>query len=74
MSYNYDFELSFVENYDSNVISNASIPDKDSTFQNNVKEKINSILNIFSIYAGVKTMSCLLEYNQTKYKITLTRS
>lgn len=74
MSYNYDFELSFVENYDSNVISNASIPDKDSTFQNNVKEKINSILNIFSIYSGVKTMSCLLEYNQTKYKITLTRS
>jgi hypothetical protein len=74
MSYNYDFELSFIGNYDSNVISNASIPDKDSTFQNSVEEKINSILNIFSIYTGVNTMSCLLEYNQTKYKITLTRS
>ena len=74
MSYNFDFELSFVEQYDSNVISNASIPDKDAVFENSVQEKINSILNIFSIYQGVKTMSCLLEYNQSKYKITLSRS
>jgi hypothetical protein len=74
MSYNYDFELTFIQNFDSNVISNASIPDKDSAFQNSVEEKITSILNIFSIYKGVNTMSCLLEYNQTKYKITLLRA
>jgi hypothetical protein len=74
MSYNFDFELSFVQNFDSNVILNASIPDKDQAFQQAVEDKINSILNIFSIYAGVNQMSCLLEYNQTKYKITLSRS
>lgn len=74
MSYNYDFELTFTQNYDSNVISNSSIPDKDSAFQNTVKETINSILNIFDIYAGVNKMSSFVDYNQRKYKITLLRA
>jgi hypothetical protein len=74
MSYNYDFELTFIQNYDSNVISNASIPDKDSAFQNTVRETINSILNIFDIYAGVNKMSSFVDHNQSKYKITLLRS
>ena len=74
MSYNYDFELTFVQNYDSNIILNASIPDKDIDFQNIVKNTIESILNIFTLYQGVHKMSSFIEYNQTKYKITLTRS
>lgn len=74
MSYQYDFELTFVKDYDANVILNAEIPDKDEGFQAAVKGAVESIINVFNIYAGVHKMSSFIDYNGHKYKITLLRA
>lgn len=74
MSFEYDFELKFANDFDANVISNASIPDKNSEFQNIVKDTINNIKTVLNIYQGVNEMSSLIEYNQHKYKIIVSRT
>lgn len=74
MSFEHDFELRFIGDFDASVISNASIPNKDSDFQNAIKDAINNIKNVLNIYVGVSEMSTIVQYNQYKYKIILSRS
>ncbi len=74
MSFEHDFELRFVGDFDASVILNASIPNKDTDFQNAVKDAINNIKNVLAIYSGVNEMSTMVQYNQYKYKIILSRS
>lgn len=74
MSFEYDFELRFVGDFDDSIILNASIPNKDADFQNAIKDAINNIKNVLNIYDGVNEMSTLTQYNQYKYKIILSRS
>jgi hypothetical protein len=70
----FDFELSFTNTFDVNIIDNATIPDKDSTFKSIVEDEFNKINSILSLHTGVKVLSSFVDYNSSKYKIVVNKS
>jgi len=74
MSFNFDYELKFTNNYNIDVINNSNVPDKSVTFQDTVKSVVDNILNILNLYNGIKNMTTFTEYQNKQYKITVTKT
>ena len=70
-TFDFDHELVFGPTFDSSVITNSEIQDKDSTFIDLVQGEFNKIDNILSLYPGVTVMSSFVEYNSRRYKVTV---
>ena len=70
-TFNFDHELIFNTVFDSAVITNSEIQDKDSGFIQRVQEEFDKINMILSLYPGVTVMSSFVEYSTRRYKITV---
>lgn len=74
MSFTFDFELLFLQAFDLAVISESSVPDKDSTeFQDKIQAAVNSMLTVMSFQPGVHRMCTYETFNSSVYKIHLTK-
>ena len=74
-TYDSDFELIFINNYDENVIAKSVVPDKGQVaFKNAIVESISKTNVVLSIYKGVAVMSSFVDYNNNRYKVTVKRS
>lgn len=70
-TFDFNHELVFGPTFDSSVITNSEIQDKDSAFIDLVQAEFDKINNILSLYPGVTVMSSFVEYNTRRYKITV---
>lgn len=70
-TFDFNHELVFGPTFDSSVITNSEIPDKDSVFIDLVQAEFDKINNILSLYPGVTVMSSFVEYNTRRYKVTV---
>lgn len=70
-TFDFDHELIFNAVFESSVITNSEIQDKDADFIQRVQEEFNKIDMILSLYPGVTVMSSFVEYNSRRYKITV---
>jgi hypothetical protein len=70
-TFNFDHELIFGPTFDSSVITNSEIQDKDSIFIDIVQGEFAKIDNILSLHAGITVMSTFVEHNSRRYKITI---
>jgi hypothetical protein len=69
----FDYELNFTNDYDENVIDNSSVPDKDDIdFKNEVIAKINQLKLIKQLQPGIANLSSYVDFNASRYKISLT--
>lgn len=75
--FDFDFELFFQEQYDSNaivqVINDSDVPDKTHAFQQLVQDEIAKIKNVLSLYKGVNSMSSFFEHSDKRFKISVQR-
>ena len=77
MSQGFEFQyaLDFVNDFDAAVLSNSSIPEKgDAVFQQQVQDVVGNVKLILGLHPGVTTMSTYLEYNGSRYRITLSHN
>jgi|694.fasta_scaffold00208_14 hypothetical protein len=70
-TFEFNHELVFGPIFDSSVITNSEIEDKDSTFIDVVQAEFDKINNILSLYSGVTVMSSFVEHNSRRYKVTV---
>ena len=69
--FDFDYELIFTNDFDSNIISQSDVPDKSHSFQNAVNDEIQKIKTVLGLHGGVHKLSTFLDYDSLKYKITL---
>lgn len=67
-SFNFDYEIKFTSVFDASVIN---VPDKDDVLVALIEKECAKLLNVMSLYPGVKVMSTFVEYQSKHYKITL---
>lgn len=70
-TFNFNHELIFGSTFDSSIITNSKIQDKDSKFIDIVQEEFTKIDNILSLHPGITVMSSFVEYNSRRYKVTV---
>jgi hypothetical protein len=70
-TFQFDHELTLTTVFDSSVITNSEIPDKDADFIAKVQAEFDKIMVILNLYAGVTVMSSFVEHNNRRYKITV---
>ena len=70
-TFNFNHELVFGPAFDSSVITNSEIEDKDATFIDLVQQEFNKIFTILTLYPGITVMSSFVEYNSRRYKVTV---
>ena len=72
-TFDYSHELVFNTVFDSDVITKSEIQDKGNDFINKVHDEFNKIMTILNLYNGVKTMSCFVEWETKRYKVTVNK-
>lgn len=72
-TFDFNHELIFNTVFDSSVITNSEIEDKDAGFIQRVQEEFDKINMILTLYAGVTVMSSFVDYNTRRYKITVNK-
>jgi hypothetical protein len=70
-TFNFDHELIFTTVFDSSVITNSEVQDKDAEFISKVQTEFDKIMGILNLYPGVTVMSSFVEHNGRHYKITV---
>jgi hypothetical protein len=70
-TFDFDHELNFTTVFDSSVITNSEIQDKDADFISKAQAEFDKIMAILNLYAGVTVMSSFVEHNGRRYKITV---
>jgi hypothetical protein len=70
-TFDFDHELVFGATFDSSIITNSEVPDKDTAFIDVVQAEFSKIDNILNMYPGVTIMSSFVSYNSRRYKITV---
>lgn len=70
-TFNFNHELIFGPTFDSSVITNSEIQDKDSIFIDIVQKEFDKIDHILSLHPGITVMSSFVEHNSRRYKITI---
>lgn len=64
--------LTFVSNYDIDVLTNSSVPNKDNTdLQNRVEETVNKLKNILNLHPGINEISMPMVFQNETYHVTL---
>ena len=66
MSFAFDQEFIFQQDYSESVIQSESAELKAA-----VQESVSGIKDFLALYPGVREMSCLLEHDSIRYRITL---
>jgi hypothetical protein len=70
-TFDFNHELIFNTVFDSSIITNSEIEDKDVGFIQRAQEEFDKINMILSLYPGVTVMSSFVDYNTRRYKITV---
>lgn len=64
--------LTFISQYDLTVLTNSSVPNKDSTdLQFRVEETVGKLNTILNLHPGVNEISMPIMFNNEIYHITL---
>ncbi len=71
MSQSFEYEFIFHNGYDPAVFSSAPV-EQTSEFEDLLKNTVDTMSNILSMYTGVKTFSSFVTYNDKSYKVTVT--
>ena len=66
MSFAFDHEFVFQQNFDESIIQSESAELKAA-----VQESVNGLKDFLALYPGIRVMSRLLEHGSLKYRITL---
>lgn len=68
--FDFDYELSFVNNFDLDVIEYSIIPEKDNgEFISLIEDTIKNISLILSLQPGVNSMATFVNFENNRYKI-----
>lgn len=72
--FEYDYELSFTNNFDLDVIEYSVLEDKNNNdFIDLIKGTVDNILSILSLQPGITSMSTFVDFNNKKYKVALNK-
>jgi hypothetical protein len=72
--FDYDYELSFTNDFDVNVILESELLDKSQDLQNNIQGEVEKIKLVLGLHSGVHKLSTFHTYNDTRYKVTLEKT
>lgn len=72
--FDYTYELSFINNFDKDVIQYSAISvNNNQEFIDLVESTVNNIILILSLQPGVGSMSTFINFEDQRYKINLTK-
>lgn len=72
--FDFDHELTFITDFDANVILQSDVPDKSQPFQDSVQAEVDKIKIVLNLHGGVHKLSTFITENDVKYKVTVERS
>ncbi len=70
-NFSYDYEFYFINIYNPSIIDDSNSLDKTNELKELVIKEIEKIDAIFASHNGINTLSCILNHNSYKYKITM---
>lgn len=69
--FDFDHELHFINDFNSEIILQSDVPDKSQAFQDLVRDEVQKIKSVFTLHGGVHKLSTFVEYTSLRYKVTV---